>query len=203
MDSLHCALRLAWLYPYPLFTLRRLCKGICGLTAQRKVCAGPSGLLQADGHVGRDRRVTVQYPRKGMTGNSQNLRCLGNAEAKRVQALQPDAAIWMGRILLGIVSPFQLVVIDEINVVRVASFKPKGGPPVASNRNAPQPLRSPLSRWSLYPGRSRSLGGYPSGAVSLIEPPQPSMAKRTDYRLAIPCSGTAINECAKLPHTDT
>ncbi len=47
------------------------------------------------------------------------------------------------------------------------------------------------------------VGGYLAGVVSLIEPPQPSMAKRTDHELIILCAGTAINEFANLPHTDT
>ena len=47
------------------------------------------------------------------------------------------------------------------------------------------------------------VGGYLAGVVSLIEPPQPSMAKRTDHELIILCAGTAINGFANLPHTDT
>ena len=35
------------------------------------------------------------------------------------------------------------MVIDEINVVHVASFKPKGDPPVARNRDAPQSSEVP------------------------------------------------------------
>ena len=38
------------------------------------------------------------------------------------------------------------MVIYEIYVVHVASFKPKGDPPVASNRNAPQSSSVP-SEW--------------------------------------------------------
>ena len=64
---------------YSVFTPARLSQVVRSLTVQPEISAGPSGLLQANGHVGRDRRVTVQYPRKGMARNSQNLRCLGNA----------------------------------------------------------------------------------------------------------------------------
>ena len=46
------------------------------------------------------------------------------------------------------------------------------------------------------------VGGYPGGVVSLIEPPQTSMAKRTDHGTIIPCTDTAINGSAKLSHTD-
>ena len=104
------------------------------------------------------------------------------------------------------------MVIDEINVVHVASFKPKGESPVASNRNAPQSSSVP-SEWmqsvswqikiarlaggiQVCQGESDSVqlvGGYPAGVVSPKEPPQPSMAKRTDHALIIPCAGTAIN----------
>ena len=123
---------------------------------------------------------------------------------------------------MGMVSLSSSVVIDEINVVHVASFKPKGDPPVASNRNAPQ-SSSVSSEWmqsvswqieiarlaggiQVCQGESDSVqlvGGYPNGVVSLIEPPQPSMAKRTDHELIIPCAGTAINRFVNLPHTDT
>ncbi len=37
------------------------------------------------------------------------------------------------------------------------------------------------------------VGGCPAGVVSLIKPPQPSMAKRTDHALIIPRAGTVIN----------
>ena len=104
------------------------------------------------------------------------------------------------------------MVIDEINVVHVASFKPKGESPVASNRNAPQSSSVP-SEWmqsvswqikiarlaggiQVCQGESDSVqlvGGYPAGVVSPKEPPQPSMAKRTDHALIIPCTGTVIN----------
>ena len=47
------------------------------------------------------------------------------------------------------------------------------------------------------------VGGYPAGVVSLIEPPQPSMAERTDHKLIVPCAGTAINGFVNLPHADT
>ncbi len=47
------------------------------------------------------------------------------------------------------------------------------------------------------------VGGYPAGVVSLMEPPQPSMAKRTDHELIIPCAGTAINGFVNLLHTAT
>ena len=114
------------------------------------------------------------------------------------------------------------MVIDEINVVHVASFKPKGDSPVASNRNAPQSSSVP-SEWmksvswqieiarlaggiQVCQGESDSVQlvcGYSAGVVSLKEPPQPSMAKRTDHELIIPCAGTAINRSFNLPHTDT
>ena len=42
------------------------------------------------------------------------------------------------------------------------------------------------------------VGCYPAGVVSLIEPPQPSMAKRTDHELIIPCAGTGINRFVNL-----
>ena len=114
------------------------------------------------------------------------------------------------------------MVIDEINVVHVASFKPKGDPPVASNRNTPQSSSVP-SEWmqsvsgqieiarlaggiQVCQGESdpvQQVGRYPAGVVSLIEPPQPSMAKRTDHEQIIPCAGTAINRFVSLPQTDT
>ena len=104
------------------------------------------------------------------------------------------------------------MVIDEINVVHVTSFKPKGDPPVASNRNAPKSSSVP-PEWMQSVSRqveiARFVGGiqvrqgesdsvqlvccYPAGVVSLIEPSQPSMAKRTNHGLIIPCTGTAIN----------
>ena len=37
------------------------------------------------------------------------------------------------------------------------------------------------------------VGTYPAGVASLIEPPQSSMAKRSDHRVMISCSGTPIN----------
>ena len=161
--------------------------------------------------------MTVQYPRKGMTGNSQNPRCSGNAQAERVQAVLPDGATRMGGFFIGMVSPSSLVVIDEVNVVHVASFKPEGDPPIASNRNTP-PSSSIPSEWvqsvsrqieiarlasgiQVCQGKSDSFHlvcGYPAGVVSHIEPPQPSMAKRTDHGLIIPCAGTVINGSANL-----
>ena len=47
------------------------------------------------------------------------------------------------------------------------------------------------------------VGGYSPGVVSLIKPPQPSMAKRTDHELTIPCAGTAINAFLMLSYADT
>ena len=55
-------------------------------------------------------------------------------------------------------------------------------------------------------GESNSVqlvGRHPAGVVSLIEPPQPSMAKRTDHEPIIPCADTAINRFVTLSHTGT
>ena len=107
------------------------------------------------------------------------------------------------------------MVIDKINVVHVTSFKSKGDPLVASNRNAPKSSSVP-SEWMQSVSRqvkvARLAGGiqvrqgesdsvqlvccYPAGVVSLIEPSQPSMAKRTNHGLIIPCTGTLINRFA-------
>ena len=38
--------------PYSVFTLARLSQVVCSLANQPEFCAGSSGLLEADGHVG-------------------------------------------------------------------------------------------------------------------------------------------------------
>ena len=85
-DFLRRGLRLVALDPYPAFVLARLCQVIGSLPAQPEIRAGPSSLLKANGHVGRDRRVAVQHPRKSVTGNAQDLRRLCDTQAKGIQA---------------------------------------------------------------------------------------------------------------------
>ena len=41
------------LAPYSVFTLARLSQVVCSLAGQPEFCAGPSGLLEADGQVDR------------------------------------------------------------------------------------------------------------------------------------------------------
>ena len=113
------------------------------------------------------------------------------------------------------------MIINEVNVVHVASFKPEGDPPVASNRKAPQSSPIPSEGMQSVPwhveiaglaggiqvckgeGDSVQLvGGNPPGVVSFKEPPQSPMAKRTDHGPIIPCAGTAINEFFNLSPTD-
>ena len=77
--SLYSGQGLISLDSYSVFTHARLSQVVRSLTVQPEISAGPSGLLQANGHVGLDRRMTVQYPRKGMARNSQNLSSLGHA----------------------------------------------------------------------------------------------------------------------------
>ena len=45
------------------------------------------------------------------------------------------------------------------------------------------------------------VGGYSAVVVSLVEPPQPSMAKRTDHGVIIPRAGTVIS-AMHLPASD-
>ena len=42
-----------------------------------------------------------------------------------------------GGFFIGMVTPSSSVVIDEVDVVHVATFKPEGDPPVSGDRNAP------------------------------------------------------------------
>ena len=103
------------------------------------------------------------------------------------------------------------MVVDEIDVVHVAVLKSEGDPSVAGDRNDPR-SSSVSSEWmqsvswevevARFAGsiqvRQREgdsvqlVGGYPPRVVSLVEPSQPSMAKRTDHEVIIPRTGTVI-----------
>ena len=98
-ESLGRGLGLVALDPYPVFSLARLGQVVRGLPAQPEIRVGPPCLLKPNGHIGRDRRVAVQNSRKSVAGNAENPRRLRDAQAKGLQAVLPDAAAGVRRIL--------------------------------------------------------------------------------------------------------
>ena len=54
-------------------------------------------------------------------------------------------------------------------------------------------VRTAWIGWDVYRTDGELVSGYPAGVVSLIEPPQPSMAKRTDHELILPCAAVQLS----------
>ena len=125
-----------------------------------------------------------------------------------------------GGFFIAMVAFLSLVIVNKIDVGHVAIFKAECDPPVARNRNAPRaspvtpegmqsvPRQIKFARLCGYieirQGESNPIqlvGTYPAGVASLIEPPQSSMAKRTDHREIIPCAGIRINSLTTVSNS--
>ena len=68
-----------------------------------------------------------------MAGDSQHLRGLGDIQTERDQTVLSDAAAWMrGGVFIAMFAYLrQLVIIDQFNVVDVATVEAEDNPPVA------------------------------------------------------------------------
>ena len=111
-----------------------------------------------------------------------------------------------------------LVIVDQINVVRIAIFKSEYESPITGNRNAPYSFQIALERmqsvsWQIYVPRLagsievcksesdpiQQISAYPAGVVPLMEALKSPMAKGPYHRVIVSCIATHINPYAAFP----